>query len=242
MPIYLSIVIPAYNEASNLASTLKDISQYLKNKDYAYEIIVVNDGSLDDTATIAKNAGSLFAHFTLLEHSPNRGKGYAVKVGVMAAQGELVLFMDADNSTRISQIEGLLSGIKDGYDVVIASRRIPGAIIETRQPFYRIILGNVYIVLSKLILGATVNDYNCGFKLYKKEAAKSLFMQLTRNDWSFDSELIYLIFKQGLKIKEIPVRWHDQKKTSKVKPLQDGIKSFISLVRIRFSKNQKISE
>ncbi|MDD5583484.1 MAG: glycosyltransferase family 2 protein [Candidatus Omnitrophica bacterium] len=230
--------MPAYNEAANIASTLEDIAQYLKNKNYLYEVIVVNDGSNDDTVALARARSSLFPYFTLLEHFPNRGKGYAVKVGVAAAKGDFILFMDADNSTRISQVDGLMSAILDGYDVAIASRRIPGAIIETRQPFYRIILGNVYIVLSKLILGVTVNDYNCGFKLYKKEAATLLFSQLTRSDWSFDSELIYLVFKHGLKIKEVPVRWHDKKKTSKVRPFQDGIKSFVSLIRIRFQNKR----
>ncbi|MDD5194063.1 MAG: glycosyltransferase family 2 protein [Candidatus Omnitrophica bacterium] len=237
--IYLSIVIPAYNEGANIAFTLQDVAQYLKNKNYAYEIIVVNDGSLDETATLAALESKLFAHFTLLEHSPNRGKGYSVKEGVSAAKGELILFMDADNSTRINQIEGLMSAIIEGYDIAIASRRLPGAIIETRQPFYRIILGNIYILLSRLILGTAVNDYNCGFKLYKKAAAKLLFSKLVRDDWSFDSELIYLIFKHGLKIKEVPVRWHDKKKTSKVRPLRDGIKSLCSLFKIRFTRYQR---
>jgi dolichyl-phosphate beta-glucosyltransferase len=126
--------------------------------------------------------------------------------------------------------------INDGYDVAVASRRIPGSIIETSQPFYRVFLGNIYILLSKLILGASVKDYNCGFKLYKKEAAMALFSSLTRDDWSFDSELIYLTFKLKLKMKEVPVRWRDKKSTSKVKPLHDGVKSFTSLLKIRFNK------
>ena len=233
---YLSIVIPAYNEQPNLASTLRDIAQYLKAKNYNYEVIVVNDGSRDNTASIATSHATLFRYFTLLENTANQGKGYSVKKGVLAACGELVLFMDADNSTRIDQIEKLIAAIQEGYDVVIASRRVPGAVIEIRQPFYRTIPGNIYIFLSRLILGVSVNDYNCGFKLYKKKAAQSLFAQLTRRDWSFDSELIYLSSQFGFKIKEVPVRWQDKKETSKVKLLRDGIKSFTSLLKIKFKK------
>lgn len=231
--IYLSIVIPAYDEEANLGSTLQDIAAYLKDKNYNYEVIVVDDGSKDKTAEVASSLAKIFENFTLLRNPANRGKGYAVKKGVFAAQGDLILFMDADNSTRIDQIEKLISAIKSGYDIAIASRRLPGAIIESSQPLYRIILGNMYILLSKLILGTTVQDYNCGFKLYKKDIAKFLFSQLSRDDWSFDSELIFLISKFKLKIKEVPVRWQD-KRTSKVKPLRDGINSFLSLIKIRF--------
>lgn len=230
--IYLSIVIPAYNEEPNLSFTLQDIAGYLKTKDFSYEIIVVDDGSSDKTAEIASGLGHNFNSFTLLENLTNRGKGYTVKRGVLAAKGKIILFMDADNSTRIDQLEKLMPALKEGNDVVIASRRVPGAEIETLQPLYRIILGNIYILLSRLILGTTVQDYNCGFKLYTKDAAKLLFFRLTRDGWSFDSELIFLISKFNLKIKEVPVRWKD-KRTSKVKPLPDGINSFLSLIRIK---------
>lgn len=233
---YLSIVIPAYNEEGNISSTLLDIAQYLKGKNYNYEIIVVDDGSSDKTAEFAAAQGKAFSHFTLLRHSPNRGKGYTVKEGILAAKGEFILFMDADNSTRINQIDNLISAVSSGYDMAIASRRIEGAVIEEYQPLARRFLGNIYISLSNLILGTNVNDYNCGFKLYKNNTAKVLFGKLTRNDWSFDSELIYLAAKLGYKIKEVPVTWQDKQKTSKVKPLHDGIKSFFSLIRIRFSK------
>lgn len=235
---YLSIVIPAYNEELNIVPTLQDIAQYLKTKSYTYELIVVNDGSTDKTAQLASSCGYLFNTFVLLKNLVNKGKGYSVKRGILAAQGEYVLFMDADNSTRINQIDGLFSAILDGFDIAIASRRIPGATIEEYQPLHRVIMGNTYILLSRLILGTTVRDYNCGFKLYKKEAAKSLFEKLTRNDWSFDSELIFLAVKLNLKIKEIPIVWRDKQKTSKVRPLRDGIKSFFSLVQIRFRNNR----
>lgn len=234
--IYLSVVIPAYNEDENIASTLQDIAQYLKTKNYSYEIIIVDDGSSDKTAELAALEGKVFPNFSLLRHSPNKGKGYAVKEGILSAKGSLILFMDADNSTRINQIDKFISAILEGYDLAIGSRRVDGAIIEELQPAHRRFLGNIYIKLSSLVLGTAINDYNCGFKLYKKEVAKNLFEKLTRNDWSFDSELIFLASKLNLKIKEIPVVWQDKQKTSKVRPLRDGIKSFTSLIKIKIQK------
>ena len=234
--LYLSIVIPAYNEDENIGPTLLDIAQYLGGKSYTYEIIVVDDGSGDKTAELATVQGKVFSHFNLLRHSPNQGKGYAVKEGMFAARGEFILFMDADNSTRINQIDNFISALTGGYDIAIGSRRIQGAVIKEYQPFARRFLGNIYIGLSNLILGTNINDYNCGFKLFKKEAAKAIFEKLTRNDWSFDSELIYLAKKLGCKIKEVPVTWQDKQKTSKVKPFKDGVKSFCSLLKIRFYK------
>lgn len=235
-PLYLSIVIPAYNEEENISSTLQDIAQYLKTKNYLYEVIVADDGSNDKTAELAAFEGKVFPRFNLIRHSPNRGKGYTVKEGVLAASGELILFMDADNSTRINQIDKLISAILEGNDIAMGSRRIEGSIIEEYQPKHRRFLGNTYIKLSNVILSTNVNDYNCGFKLYKKNAAKILFDKLTRNDWSFDSELIYLASKFKFKIKEVPITWQDKQKTSKVKPLKDGLKSFLSLLKIRFTK------
>jgi dolichyl-phosphate beta-glucosyltransferase len=237
--IKLSVVIPAYNEESNILSTLQDISEYLDKQSYGYEIIIVDDGSTDKTADIAGSCAKLFNSFTLLKNIKNQGKGYSVKRGVLAAGGEYVLFMDADNATRICQVDKLMDLLKEGCDVAMGSRRVVGAEIGISQPIHRIALGNIYIMLSAALLGTTVRDYNCGFKLYTKDAARLLFNRLTRNDWSFDSELIYLISKLGLKAKEVGIIWQD-KKTSKVRPLRDGMKSFLSLLAIRLNAMRKI--
>jgi glycosyltransferase involved in cell wall biosynthesis len=234
--LYLSIIIPAYNEEKNISSTLQDIAQYLKTKNYPSEVIVIDDGSRDKTAELASGCGHFFNAFTLLKNETNRGKGYTVRKGILFAKGELILFMDADNATRINQLGPLEDATKEGCDVAIASRKVSGAKVETAQPIPRVILGNVYILLSKLILGLKVKDYNCGFKLFKKEAAKKIFSCAKRDDWSFDSEIIYLASKLKLKIKEVPVCWQDKKETSKVRPLRDGVKSFMSLLKIRFTK------
>ena len=229
------MVIPAYNEEPNLAQTLQDISSYLARQNYAYEVIVVNDGSSDKTREIAVKNSCLFKEFNVLDNPANRGKGSAVKNGVLSAKGKLVLFMDADNSTRINQLAKLIESINSGFDIAIGSRRIPGAEIGIPQPLRRRILGNFYIWLSRLLLGTKVRDFNCGFKLFTGNAANLIFPKLTRDDWSFDSELIFLSDKLRLKLKEVPVKWQD-KRTSKVKPLQDGIKSFLSLFKIKFQK------
>lgn len=236
----LSIVIPAYNEEANLSSTLKDIAGYLKTKSYSYEVIIVDDGSTDKTAEIASSSAGMFGSFSLIKNSPNRGKGYSVKRGVLSAQGDYILFMDADNSTRIDQLDKLMPAAKEGFDAVMASRRIKGSEVANSQPAYRILLGNIYILLSKLILQSNIQDYNCGFKLYKKDAAKLIFPKITRDDWSFDSELIFLISRFNLKAIEVPVKWVDKSKTSKVRPISDGLKSLISLLTIRFNATKKI--
>jgi dolichyl-phosphate beta-glucosyltransferase len=231
--MYLSIIIPAYNEEANISDTLKDIAAYLKDKDYEYEIIVVDDGSKDKTIEITNSLKNLFRNFTVLGDEKNRGKGYSVKKGMLFAKGEFILFMDADNATSIDQLDKLMVSALEGNGAVLASRRMQGAEVEFHQPWYRIILGNIYILLSKVILGVSVSDYNCGFKLYTKDTTKLLFSKLTRDDWSFDSELVYLIHKFNIKSKSVPVRWQDKAKTSKVKPLRDGIKSLLSLLAIR---------
>ncbi len=238
----LSIVIPAFNEEAHLSSTFKDIAQHLKARAYSYEVIVVDDGSTDNTAKIITSGSEIFESFTSLKNSLNQGKGYSVKKGVLAAQGDYVLFMDADNSTRIDQLEKLMLGMRQGFDIAMGSRRIHGAEVAASQPFYRIFLGNIYILLSKLILQSNVQDYNCGFKLYKKEAARLIFSRLTMNNWSFDSELIFLISKFNLNAIEVPVKWVDKSKTSKVRPLQDGINSLLSLFAIRLNTIRKVYE
>ncbi|MFH1644937.1 MAG: dolichyl-phosphate beta-glucosyltransferase [Candidatus Omnitrophota bacterium] len=237
--IYLSILIPAYNEEQNISSTLQDIYKYLATKDFTYEILVVDDGSTDKTVELVSPFRNKFQNIEVLKNDKNFGKGYSIKKGMLTAKGELILFMDADNATRIHELDKFLPKAKEGNDVIIASRRIPGAEITSSQPICRIILGNIYILLSKIILGASVNDYNCGFKLYTSKSAKLLFPKLTRNDWSFDSELIYLIKKFKLKLKEVPVKWED-KRTSKVKPFKDGIKSLVSLIIIRIQAIRKM--
>ncbi|MBU0571730.1 MAG: glycosyltransferase family 2 protein [Candidatus Omnitrophica bacterium] len=232
--ILLSVVIPAYNEEKYISSTLDEISGYLKNREFNAEVILVDDGSRDRTVEIAMSMLDKFRDLKIIESSPNRGKGYVVKRGMLKARGDIILFMDADNATSIKELDNFLPVFDAGYDAVIASRRMKGSVVEVSESPLRILLGQTYILLSRIILGSKVRDFNCGFKAYRRDPAKKIFSLQKMDDWSFDTEIIFLIDKFGMKIKEMPVRW-EHKDTSKVKPLQAGIESFLSLIKIKFN-------
>lgn len=230
--ILLTIIIPAYNEEKNIKTTLEEISEYLIKRAFSHEIIVVDDGSTDKTLENTEGCSKLFSNFRIIKNVSNRGKGYSVKRGMISARGEYALFMDADNSTSIYEFDKFLPYLKEGYDAVIASRRLKDSNVEEPQPLLRAKMGLFYIILSKVALGLQVSDFNCGFKAYKKESMRRIFELQRMNDWSFDAELLFLINKYGLKIKEMPVRWV-HKSGSKVRPVKDGIKSFISILKIK---------
>jgi dolichyl-phosphate beta-glucosyltransferase len=227
--IFLSVVIPAYNEEKNLAGTLTEINEYLSGKPFAWEVIAVDDGSKDSTVREAEAFAGRIKNFRLIKSSPNRGKGFALRKGMLEAAGEYVLFMDADNSTSIKEMESFLPYIDSSADIIIASRRVRGASVEV--PANRKIMGNVYVFLARLILGISVNDINCGFKVFKSAVSKKLFSAQIMNDWSFDAEVIYLAGRYGFRTLEVPVNWV-HKDTSKVVPFRDGVKSFVSLINI----------
>ncbi len=227
---FLSIVIPAFNEEENIFSTLVEISEYLSSKNFRYEIIIVDDGSRDRTVDEANKCAARFSDFRIIQSSPNMGKGYVLRKGMLKASGKYVMFMDADNSTSIKELDKFLPFFGEGFDIYIASRRIAGANVEV--PFSRRFMGSVYIFFSRVILGVSVSDLNCGFKVFRASAAKEVFSKQIMNDWSFDSEIFFLAKKKDFRIKEIPVSWV-HKATSKVKPLRDAVSSFVSLVKIR---------
>jgi dolichyl-phosphate beta-glucosyltransferase len=232
----LTIVIPAFNEAKKIEATVNEVTEYLSGKGYSYELIIVDDGSEDDTLDIIKRYKSINSNgnIKILENVSNKGKGYAVRNGIMQATGDYILFMDADNSTRIFEIERVLPSFKEGFDIVIGSRRlknVPGNIVIS-QPSYRHVLGEIYIYISRLFFKISVRDYNCGFKIFKNNVAKKIFSKQMMDDWSFDLETLFLVEKNCFKIKEVPVNWKHYK-GSKVRPVLDGIKSFISILMIK---------
>ena len=230
--VQLSIIIPAYNEEENISSTLSEISEYLNKKNFPCEVIVIDDGSKDKTVEKALGLKENLPNLRVIESKPNRGKGYVVRKAMLQADGDYLMFMDADNSTSIKELDKFLPHLKEGYDVVIGSRRLKGSEIVVPESALRILLGNIYILLSKIFIGVKASDFNCGFKAYRKEAAKKIFSLQRMDDWSFDTELLFIITKFGFKIKEVPVKWA-HKFTSKVKPFSAGINSFISLVKIK---------
>ena len=202
--VFISIIIPVYNEGKRIEAFLKDVVTFLSKQTYAYEVIIVNDGSVDATVKQANNV--LRQHipdkFRILELATNQGKGAAVKNGMLAAQGEYVFFLDADGSTAIEEIDEFIPTFSPEIDIYMA--------VRTKKhfaPFKRVFFGKGYIKLANFLLGLTITDFTSGFKCYRLEAARKVFSRQLLKNWSFDAEDIFIAKKQGCKIKEIPVYW-----------------------------------
>ncbi|OGY97227.1 MAG: hypothetical protein A2128_01245 [Candidatus Liptonbacteria bacterium GWC1_60_9] len=204
---FLSVVIPAYNEAKRIPLTLIDIDKHLHACDFSYEIIVVDDGSKDATAEIVNRFIPLVRNLKLIDNKVNRGKGAVVRQGMLAAKGALRLFTDADNSTSIDQFNKMLPHFKEGYDIVIGSRDVEGARLEPPQPWHKRLLGNLGNLFIQTVLLPGIWDTQCGFKAFREEAVEEIFPMLTIDRWGFDIEILSLARAQGYRIKEVPVVW-----------------------------------
>jgi glycosyltransferase involved in cell wall biosynthesis len=206
----LSVIIPAFNEESRLPLCLEKTLEFLSGQDYQFEIIVVNDGSTDNTSSIAEGFSARFPQVKLIELSSNRGKGFAVKTGMLKASGDLRLFMDADYAVPAGFIDSFITVIKKGYDIVIGARGLKETRIIKHQSFTRELAGKMFGKLQKLILGIPYYDTQCGFKLFTAESSELLFNQINYECSYFDAEVMYLAYKKKLRIKEMPVDWtHD---------------------------------
>jgi len=216
--MHLSLIIPAYNEEKRLPKTLTEVDSYLRTRDYDYEILVVNDGSGDKTVEIAKNLIPGIKNLRVTGYNRNQGKGYAVKFGMMEAKGDFRLFSDADNSTSVDQVEKMWPEIEKGADIVIGSRDIKGAVLDPPQPWIRqMFLGEGFKLFRKLVLGLwKIEDTQCGFKCFSKEAAENIFPKCRISRFAFDPEILIIAEKMGYEIKEIPVYWKNDLE-SKVK-------------------------
>lgn len=210
MKPYLSVIIPAYNEAKRLSLTLIDIDKHLSQADFSYEIIVIDNNSSDATKEIAERFSRLLKNLRVIECSI-RGKGAAVKAGMLEAKGGIRLFMDADNATSIDQFSKMIPyfSAKEGenYQVVIGSRDIEGAKLEPPQPWHKRLLGNLGNLYIQALLLPGIWDTQCGFKAFTEEAAEKIFPLIKIRHWGFDVEILALAKKFGYKIKEIPVIW-----------------------------------
>ena len=231
--IQLSVVIPAYNEGRRIDSTIEAIKQFLIQKRWEYEIIVVNDGSSDDTpAVVERSFGGFGERCQLLSNATNRGKGYSVKRGMLGAKGEYVLFTDADLSTPIAEAEKLLEPLKNGFDLAIGSRALRESKVEIHQNWVREAMGKIFNCFARLLTFKGIYDSQCGFKCFKREAAQKLFSMQKIDGFTFDAEIIYLAQKLGYRIKEVPVIWRNSP-SSKVRIFSDPLKMFLDLTRIR---------
>ncbi|MFW6282989.1 MAG: dolichyl-phosphate beta-glucosyltransferase [Minisyncoccales bacterium] len=204
----LSVVIPSYNEAERLPSTLKDIDNYLKKVDYNYEIIVVSDGSTDKTAQKIRELMKEINNLRLIDRKENKGKGYTIRQGLLESKGEYRLFTDADNSTSIDQVEKIWPEFKDGADIVIGSRDIEGAKLVPPQPWWRQRVGDIFNLMVQTTLGLWgIWDTQCGFKAFKKEVVETILPKCRIDGFAFDPEILILARKEDFKIKEIPIEW-----------------------------------
>jgi dolichyl-phosphate beta-glucosyltransferase len=228
----LSIVVPAYNEQARIGLTLIRTLEYLRQRSKSYELIVVDDGSTDETCRVVTEVAAGDERVRLLVQPQNRGKGAAVRRGVLEARGAYVLFMDADLATPIEEVETLLLYAHDGYDVVIGSRGLAASDIRRRQPRARELMGRVFNLIVRSALLGGFRDTQCGFKLFSRAAARDLFGRQTIDGFAFDVEVLLLAKQSGLRIREVPVVWYHAP-NSKVSPVADSAKMFGDLVRLR---------
>jgi glycosyltransferase involved in cell wall biosynthesis len=229
----VSIVIPAFNEAARIGSTISRIQQFLERFPFPHELIIVDDGSADDTATtVERNAG---ARLRLLRNETNHGKGYAVRQGLLASTGDYVLFTDADLSAPIEELDKLIDiALKEKADVVIGSRAVDRSLIAVRQSMVRESGGIVFNKVVRFFLGLNLQDTQCGFKLFKRDRVVDIFKKQTIYGFGFDPEILFMASKQNLKIREVPIRW-SHAEGSKIRFLRDGVRMFSDIVRIRWN-------
>jgi dolichyl-phosphate beta-glucosyltransferase len=232
--IYLSVVIPAYNEEKRIEGALNEIVAYLKSKPFRSEVIVVNDGSSDRTCDTAKAILNGFDASQIISRTENRGKGYSVREGMLKAGGEIILFSDADLSTPIQEFEKLAEWIQKGYDIAIGSRAIEGANIIIHQRWLRERMGLIFNIFVRAIALRGLKDTQCGFKCFKRKTAQDVFTRQTIQDFGFDVECLFIARSLGYRIKEVPVQWSNSPR-SKVSVFSDPIKMLLDLLRIRLN-------
>ena len=222
----LSVVIPAYNEERRLPPTLERLRAYLGRGSLSHEIVVVDDGSRDSTAEVARAGGA-----TVVRNDGNRGKGYAARRGMLLAQGRRRLMTDADLSTPIEDLSRLMASLDAGYDVAIASRALPASNVEVRQSAYREGMGRLFNLCVRVLAVPGLHDTQCGFKLFTAAAAEASFEPLRLDGFSFDVETLFIARRRGLRIAEVPVTWRNDEAT-RVGAL-NGFRAFVDLARIR---------
>ncbi len=231
----ISIIIPAYNEGARIGATLDKILAYLKQRGWGdAEIIVVNDGSYDNTVEIVRECAAKNPGVRLLENPGNRGKGYSVRSGMLHAEGETLLFSDADLSSPIEEASKLFAAIAAGSDIAIGSRWLQSELQTQKQPLYRQLLGRVFNLLLRIILGLKFKDTQCGFKAFTRRSAQVIFPRQQIERWGFDPELLFLARKFGFRVTEVPVAWAHREGT-RINPLRDGIRMFGEILKIRWN-------
>ena len=228
-----SIVIPAYNEGARLAATLERVLAYVAQQGGDTEVIVVNDGSRDNTAEIVRQFAAGNPALRLVENPGNRGKGFSVRNGMLHARGQVVIFTDADLSSPIEEVSKLLLALNSGADIAIGSRWLQSGLQTQRQSLHRQLFGRIFNLLLRITLGLHFKDTQCGFKAFTSRAAQTIFPLQQIERWGFDPEILFLARKFGFKVSEVPVAW-GHSGGSRIHPLLDGSRMFMEMLRIRW--------
>ena len=234
--LFLSVIIPAFNEENNIQSTIAKIASYTETLPHSCEIIVVDDGSKDHTGAQVKQISKTIPNLKYLKSAQNQGKGHAVRQGMLSSQGQFSLLTDADLSTPIEELEKFLPGMKGPKAVLIGNRKIPGAKITRHQSSFRENMGKAFTLAGNLVLGMKQSDFTCGFKIFGAEARNVIFNVQKINGWAYDAEILFLAKKFGFQIEDVPVIWENSEIT-KVKILSASIFSFSDLLKIRWNSH-----
>ncbi len=228
-----SFIIPAYNESERLAASLPKVLDYIHQQRLQAEVIVVNDGSTDNTADIVRGVAATNPEVRLLENPGNRGKGYSVRHGMLHAHGDVLLFTDADLSSPIYEAQKLFGAIAQGADIAIGSRWLQAEMQTERQPWHRQLYGRLFNLGLRIVLGLSYRDTQCGFKAFTRTAANTVFSRQHVERWGFDPELLFLANKFKLRTVEVAVEWaHDHR--SRINPLRDGINMGLEMLKVRW--------
>lgn len=229
-----SIVIPAYNESGRIPATLYAVVACIRSKGWSAEVVVVDDGSQDDTAEVVREFAAGNPEVRLLRNPCNHGKGYSVRNGILHAFGEVVMFTDADLSAPMEEAQGLFDAIGAGADIAIGSRWLERQRQTIRQPFYRRFFGRCFNAVTRMVMRLPFADTQCGFKAFTRAAAQTIFQLQTIEGWGFDPEILFIALKRGYKIEEIPVSWgHDER--TQISYLKDGARMLQDLAQVRWN-------
>jgi glycosyltransferase involved in cell wall biosynthesis len=231
---YYSVVIPAFNESARIPATLEEVVACIRAREWDAEVIVVDDGSGDNTAQVVLDFANSAPEVRLIQNRQNRGKGYSVRSGMLQALGEVVMFTDADLSAPMEEAERLFKAIADGADIAIGSRWLERGRQTHRQPLYRQVLGRCFNAVTRAVMNLPFADTQCGFKAFTRQAAQTVFQLQTIERWGFDPEILFIALKRGYRVDEVPVSWaHDAR--SKVSYLRDGLRMLQDIAIVRWN-------
>lgn len=228
----LSIIIPAYNEATRLPESLEQVAAFVTRQKFPIEVLVVNNNSSDNTPNIAQEFARSHTYVRVLDE-PRQGKGAAVRTGMMAGKGEYLFICDADFSMPVDEVIKFLPPQMNGYDVAIASREAPGA-RRVDEPGYRHLMGRVFNFIVRVLAIPRIQDTQCGFKSFRRAVARDIFPLQTIDGWGFDVEVLFIALRHGYKLVEVPITWY-YRPQSRISPLRDSINMLYEVLRVRWN-------